>query len=220
MLCSSAVTTSPEALRAAYDAVARPYAERFARELDDKPLDRALLCWFGEMVRGAGPVADLGCGPGHVTRWLRERGADAFGVDASAEMVAVARELHRDADAPFRRGDFLALDVPDASLAGAIAFHAYVHLPPAELPRAFRELARVLRPRAPALVAFHVGLGVVHLDAWLDRPVALDWHLFPMPVVVDALERAGLSVETKLERAPYPGEHPTTRGYVLARRRG
>jgi hypothetical protein len=37
--------------------------------------------------------------------------------------------------------------------------------------------------------------------------------------VADALERAGLAVETKLERAPYPGEHQTPRGYVLARRR-
>ena len=53
----------------AYDSVAVVYAEQFSDTLRDRPLERALLSAFAELVRahGDGPVADLGCGPGHIT---------------------------------------------------------------------------------------------------------------------------------------------------------
>lgn len=212
-------------MRAAYDAVAEPYAELFNHELAGKPLDRSLLAWFAEIVRGdgrvrdAGRVADLGTGPGQVARALFERGVDTLGVDLSERMISVARRLHPDRRLEFRVGDFLALDLPDASLAGATAFYAHVHLPRERLGAAFAELARVLRPGAPALLAFQVGDETVRVEEYLDRKVELDWHFFPMAAVVDALVEAGLSPEMRLERSPYPQEHPTVRGYVLARRR-
>jgi hypothetical protein len=61
--------TEPDFLRntrASYDAVATAYAERLRDELAAKPLDRAMLAGFAEVVRatGAGPVADVGCGAG------------------------------------------------------------------------------------------------------------------------------------------------------------
>lgn len=205
-------------ITAGYDVVARAYADQFLRELDDKPLDRALLGWFAEMVRGAGKVADLGCGPGHVARHLHERGVDAFGMDLSRGMVDRAREAHRDRGVDSRVGDFLEMDLPDSSLAGATAFYAYVHVGTAGLLRAFAELQRVLRPGAPALLAFHVGDETVHLDEFLGAGVDMDWRFLPTNAVVAALESAGLVVEMRLERAPYPREHPSTRGCVLARR--
>jgi predicted TPR repeat methyltransferase len=61
--------TEPDFLRAtrvSYDAVATDYAERFGDELAAKPLDRAMLAGFAELVRSAGAwlVADIGCGTG------------------------------------------------------------------------------------------------------------------------------------------------------------
>jgi trans-aconitate methyltransferase len=74
---------------AAYDGVAEVYAERFADVLDRQPLERALLSAFADVVRDlAGPVADLGCGPGYATAYLHRSGLDVFGVDLSPEMVA------------------------------------------------------------------------------------------------------------------------------------
>ncbi len=208
-------------IRAAYDAVASAYAEQFLSELDGKPLDRALLDWFADMVRGAGPVADLGTGCGHIARYLHERGVEVFGVDLSERTVALARKAHRDRGVEFRQGDFFALDLADRALAGAVAFYAYVHLPVEDLPAAFRELARVLRSGAPALIAFHVGDERIHVEEFLAQQVDVDWYLQPMATVAAALEGAGLAVEVRLERAPYPGrEYASNRAYVLARRRG
>ncbi|HYU33725.1 MAG TPA: class I SAM-dependent methyltransferase, partial [Thermoanaerobaculia bacterium] len=59
-------------VRESYDSAAEAYAEHLATELDHKPLDRHLLNRFAEEVRGHGLVADLGCGPGHVARYLQE----------------------------------------------------------------------------------------------------------------------------------------------------
>ncbi|HJY25727.1 MAG TPA: class I SAM-dependent methyltransferase, partial [Actinomycetes bacterium] len=80
-----------DATRAGYDAVAEPYASRFRDELRHKPVDRALLSAFAEQVRRERPVADIGCGPGQVTRFLHESGLDVVGMDLSPRMVEVAR---------------------------------------------------------------------------------------------------------------------------------
>ena len=87
--------------RAAYDAVAARYAELFSNVLETLPLERALLAAFAELVaaRNAGPVADIGCGPGHVTAHLHALGLATFGIDLSPEMIALARRaqiIHTD----------------------------------------------------------------------------------------------------------------------------
>src|SRR5688572_30299404 len=39
-------------------------------------------------------VIDLGCGTGHLTGQIAERGAGVIGIDASAEMIVKARRAH------------------------------------------------------------------------------------------------------------------------------
>ena len=53
--------------------------------------DRQLLDRFAASVQDRGPVCDLGCGPGHVARYLSERKVQVCGVDLSPEMVKRAR---------------------------------------------------------------------------------------------------------------------------------
>jgi 2-polyprenyl-3-methyl-5-hydroxy-6-metoxy-1,4-benzoquinol methylase len=64
-----------------YDAVAEQYVASFGGELAGRPLNRAsLACLLEQSGRGA-PVADLGCGPGHVAAWLASGGAAVAGID-------------------------------------------------------------------------------------------------------------------------------------------
>jgi SAM-dependent methyltransferase len=206
-----------EALRRGYDAVAEPYADRFAAELADKPLDRALLGCFAEQVAGLGPVADVGCGPGQVARWLHERGLPVLGVDLSPEMVAVARRHHPGID--FRVGTMLALDAADGAWGGIVAFYSIIHLPPGDLPAALGEFHRVLRPGGLLLVAFHVGQERVHVEEFLERPVSIDFYFLEPAAVAAALAATGFTVEARVERRPVtPDEAQTQRCYLLARR--
>ncbi len=91
-----------------------------------------------------GEVVDLGAGRGELLELLRERGVDAFGVDASAEMVAIAREKGLRAE----HGDifdWLAAREP-GSLGGIVCSHVLEHVWPADHVRFARLAASALRP--------------------------------------------------------------------------
>jgi 2-polyprenyl-3-methyl-5-hydroxy-6-metoxy-1,4-benzoquinol methylase len=66
-----------------YNRLADEYVRRIYGELEHKPLDRQLLDRFAVRVKGTGSVCDLGCGPGHVARYLHEHGAHVYGIDLS-----------------------------------------------------------------------------------------------------------------------------------------
>ncbi len=202
-------------IRDSYDSAAEAYAEHLAEELTHKPLDRHLLNRFGESVRGRGLVADVGCGPGHVARYLHDVGVDMVGVDLSPAMIACATRLHP--GLAFRVGDMRALDFAPGSLAGVVAFYSIVHLDPAELAPVLRQFRAALAPGGLALVAFHAGDEVVHVDDLFGRPVDLDFRFFDPRVIRTALQRAGLTVIEHAEREPYPGvEYASRRCYLLA----
>ncbi|WP_188940335.1 methyltransferase domain-containing protein [Nakamurella endophytica] len=105
-------------VRTSYDRVAPEYAARFGDELAGNPVDRALLQAFAELVRATGvlAVADVGCGPGHVTAHLAGLGLDARGIDLSPGMVAQARAGHP--GLRFDVGSMTALQLPDGALGG------------------------------------------------------------------------------------------------------
>src|SRR5262245_51368230 len=129
-------------VRESYDSAAEGYAQHIASELTHKPLDRHLLNRFAESMGGRGVVADIGCGPGHVARYLHDRGVTMAGIDLSPAMIACARRLNPGMD--FRIGDLRNLEFRDSSLAGILAFYAIVHFESGELPVIMREMRRVL----------------------------------------------------------------------------
>jgi SAM-dependent methyltransferase len=198
--------------RRSYDAVAETYAKLFGDELAGKPLDRALLAAFAETV--SGPVADLGCGPGHVTAHLHRLGCAAFGVDLSPEMVGVARRAYPAVS--FSVGDMTQLDITSGSLGGIVALYSIIHLPPELLPVALAEFARVLAPGGQVLLAFQTGAGAaIHQADWHGHAVALDHYRRTPADVTARLAVAGLHVHTTLTRDPLPSES-TQRCYLMA----
>jgi SAM-dependent methyltransferase len=203
-------------VRRSYDTVAEVYAARLHDELAGKPLDRALLACLSEQAEDGAPIADLGCGPGHVAAWLAGRDAAAVGIDLSPAMIAVGRRDYPRVE--FRAGDLLELPAADGEFGAAIAFYSIIHLEAGELHRAFEEVHRVLRPRGLFLVAFHIGAEVRHLGEWWGHVVDVDFRFFQPPQIADAIERAGFQIEMRLERVSYPGEVETRRAYLLARR--
>lgn len=221
-------------VRAGYAPIARAYREQLGDELAGKPLDRGFLDAFVERALrpeeaasrshelpapcpGNGLIVDLGCGPGHVARYLVSRGATVEGVDLSPAMIAEA--LASSPALAFRVGDMFELTYEPGSLAGIVAFYAIVHLCSGELVALFREWHRVLAPGGVVAIAFHVGSDTVHVDELFGHATALDFVFHRPEAVIAALAEAGLTLEARLEREPYPGaEHPSQRCYLLARR--
>ncbi|MBP8241635.1 MAG: hypothetical protein KAX36_04630, partial [Thermoflexales bacterium] len=78
---------------------------------------------------------------------------------------------------------------------------------------------RVLRPGGVALVAFHIGDEVRHLDDWWGIPVSVDFRFLRTEVIAGEIRATGFTIEDEIERAPYPDiEHASRRGYIYARR--
>jgi SAM-dependent methyltransferase len=200
-----------------YDRVADEYVRRISDELKNKPLDRQLLDRFAENVRNLGAACDIGCGPGHVARYLHERGVKICGVDISTEMVERACRLTPGVE--FRQGDMMALDVPDEAWAGIVAFYSVIHIPRMDVVHALRELRRVLRPGGLLLLSFHIGDNTIHLDEWWEHQVCIDFFFFQSAEMESYLTSAGLEIEEIIEREPYPDvEHQSRRSYIFARR--
>jgi len=207
-----------QSIRASYDALADEYARRIFDELHSKPFDRELLDRFAAEVAGRGEVCDMGCGPGHVARYLRDGSTMVFGLDLSPKMLEQARQLSPDIQ--FREGNMMALDLPDGTLVGITAFYAIVNIPKIALPSVFREIHRVLQPGGLLLLAFHMGDEVLHEEELWGRTITMDFFLFQPSEIREYLEAAGLIVEEILEREPYAPqvEYQSRRAYIFARK--
>jgi ubiquinone/menaquinone biosynthesis C-methylase UbiE len=133
-------------------------------------------------------------------------------------MVEQARLLNPGID--FREGNMLALDLPDASLAGIAAFYSIVNISEPSLPVVFQEMARVLKLGGLLLLAFHVGDEVLHPEELWGQPVSMDFFFFQPSSIRLRLEAAGLHVEEIIEREPYAPEveHQSRRAYIFARK--
>jgi len=205
-------------VQASYDRVADEYVRHVYDELQHKPLDRQLLDRFADKVRDAGLVCDLGCGPGQVAHYLRERGIAVCAVDLSPGMIERARQLNPGIE--FRRGDMRALDVPDEAWAGISAFYAIVNLAPADVAQALSEMERVLRPGGLLLLSFHSGDETLHVEDLWGCTVCLDFYFFRTEDVVGSLRTAGFDIDEVVERKPYAPEveYQSRRACILARK--
>jgi ubiquinone/menaquinone biosynthesis C-methylase UbiE len=202
-------------IRESYDRLAEEYARRIFDELQHKPLDRELLNRFAKQTGGKGDVCDMGCGPGHVARYLRDAGASVFGLDLSPGMLEQARKLNPDIS--FREGNMMSLVIPDGTLAGVAAFYTIVNIPRKSLQVVFREIRRVLQPDGLLLLAFHTGDEVLHEDELWGKKIFLDFLLFPPSEIKLDLEAAGFTIEEIVERGPYPDvEYQSRRAYIFA----
>lgn len=209
---------NPIIVREDYDRIAEEYTRRIFHELDGKPLDRELLRRFANAVRGRGSVCDMGCGPGHVARFLRDGEVNAFGLDLSPQMVSQARQLNPDIE--FREGNMLALDLPDGTLAGIAAFYAIVNIPMESLPIVFREMSRVLMPGGLLLLAFHIGDEVIRPQELWGNPIKMEFYHRRPERILALLTRAGFAIEDVIERDPYAPdvEYQSRRAYIFAQK--
>ncbi|MBG0853322.1 methyltransferase domain-containing protein [Streptomyces spinoverrucosus] len=209
--------TPTETVRHFYDAIAEDYVNLARADLDAKPLERALLAAYAELVGGDGEVADLGCGPGLVTGYLASLGLKVFGLDLSAAMLAVARR--ENPALRFEQGSMLDLGIPDGHLAGVVSHYSTVHTPTDELPALFKEYARVLAPGGHLLLAFQAGDLPRHLDRPFGHPVSLDFLRRRPEHMTELLTEAGFTLHSRTIREPDPEHNETTpQAFLIARR--
>ncbi|MEV6028495.1 class I SAM-dependent methyltransferase [Streptomyces sp. NPDC052036] len=200
--------------RQAYDAAAPLYAQLFRDELRDMPLDRAILSAFAEVVSasGDGQIADLGCGPGHITAHLDELGLAAFGVDASSAMINLARQAYP--ALRFDVGSMAALNIADGVLGGVLSRWSIIHTPPQELPAILAEFHRVLASGGHLLIGFWGSDDPSHPTQVFDHTVAPAYRWSPDHLAA-MLRESGLAEVARMVREPQPTDRRQFQGIHL-----
>lgn len=193
-----------DAIKSEHAAAAAEYFRARASEWDrvqnlyagDTRIEGALLESLGaEPVRD---LLDLGTGTGLVLKLVAQRVQRALGIDASREMLAVARanlEAENLRHCRVRPGDIYRLNLPDACM-DVVTIHHVLHFLDAPL-LALQEAARVLRPQGRLVVVdlaphqveslrlehAHRRLGIsdTELRAWCESAGLHDVDLTRMP---------------------------------------
>jgi ubiquinone/menaquinone biosynthesis C-methylase UbiE len=153
------MTTSREQ----FGRVARAYATSAAHARgEDLALIRAQI---GPGLR----VVDVGTGAGHALAAIAKDQRLAVGVDATREMLEVARDVLRERglDAGLVEADAAALPFADGAFDAAVSRLAAHHFP--DVATAFREIARVLRPRGTFVFVDNYAPDDPQLDRWIDE---------------------------------------------------
>jgi SAM-dependent methyltransferase len=192
-----------------YSRRAAEYAERLGSMMKVHASDVHLVSTWATGIEG--PLLDAGCGPGHWTAYLRELGHDARGIDQVTEFIEHARVTHP--SVPFAIGNLDALDDPDDSYGGILAWYSLIHHEPATVRRPLEELARVLRPGGRLLIGYFVGSKVQPFDHAVAT--AYRWSSEALGKEVDAAGFDIVEIHTRTASAPAPRPH----GAILAQLR-
>jgi SAM-dependent methyltransferase len=183
-----------EKVRLAYASVAELYIDLFGASQRVHADD---LAFIGRHLAGRpGAALDLGCGPGHITAYLRSLGVNAAGIDVVPEFIAHAQAAHP--SGCYQLGSFENLAAADHSIAGILAWGSLIHLPPQDLDSVLAEFRRVMAPAGTLVLAIFVGDEV----AAFDHKVVTAYR-WPVDEFSERLARAGF---TELDRLQRPSE--------------
>jgi ubiquinone/menaquinone biosynthesis C-methylase UbiE len=198
-----------EQVRDAYASVADLYIDLFGTSQQVHADD---LAFIGRHLSiRPGNVLDLGCGPGHLTGYLRSLGVDATGIDMVPEFIAHAKAAHP--TGTYQLGSMTSLDAENQSIAGILTWYSLIHLPPPDLDGVLAEFRRVMTSGGTLVVGFFDGDEV----APFDHKVVTAYR-WPVDEFSERLTQAGFT-EVERRRRPSDGTHRPHAAIAAARSR-
>lgn len=137
---------------------------------------------------------DVGCGNGYVVRWAAQvaPSVDALGIDVSAQMIALARELTSGMpNARFRRGSFPLIELEPGRFDAIFSMEVFYYLP--DLAAGLRSVRELLAPggRFACVVDYYRENQASH--TW-PEDLGVPMHLLSADEWCQAFAEAGLDV--------------------------
>lgn len=181
-----------------YDAIASWWnAYHLDSDYGVAQVERAL--GFAKHARTA---LDVGCGSGgRFIRRLEARGFDVTGVDASAEMIRLAKGNHP-------KCDFVQCDIQhwetDKTFDFILAWDCLFHLPLAAQKPVLSKLCRLLKKDGVLIHSFGDAIGDEHVDQW--RGQEFRYSSIGISQNIEVMRENGLSL-LHLELDQFPESH-------------
>lgn len=207
-----------------FDAMGEAYAASAESGPYNALYDRPALLDLAGDVAGVRAL-DAGCAAGALSAELAARGATVFGVDASPEMVRLARERHLNG-ASFAVADLakpleFLTDGSFDLIAASLVLHYVLDwtVPLSEFHRVLRPSGRLVmtthHPAARYAASPTNDYRAIEMitEEWVKdgRPYEVRWFRRPLAAIVDPITDAGFVIERIVEPIPRPemrNSHP------------
>jgi 2-polyprenyl-3-methyl-5-hydroxy-6-metoxy-1,4-benzoquinol methylase len=177
-----------------YNHIASKYAEKYFDDTFDLPY----IDGFLKQIPSRGVILDLGCGVGQFSKYMMGRGFTVVGIDASDQMLAVAKE--KVPTGVFHKMDMRKLSFLPNSFDAILAAYSLIHIPESEIEGTLSACATVLKPEGSLFAITQRG---VH-DRWIDEPFApgkkVFFNFFTPEAISEDLVKSGFSVVYQEEK--------------------
>jgi len=194
----------------AYDSIANSYTDAYA-ENDD--YDAKYLEEFISRLDGH-TILDMGCGTGTNTNYLAKRGMEIIGVDASKNMLDIAKRFYP--RIYFEKQDISHTSFEAESFDGIVLAYVINHFNQEGIVQLRNEIDRVLKKNGVLFISAHVGSTEVIVPEPLDDSIQIYFNYLS----IDILD--GLFSEYKREyyssRKPYGPEEKHEKMFIVYRK--
>jgi SAM-dependent methyltransferase len=206
-----------EETRKSFNLAAERYFELFKDEMKQKEYDRRILDRFASNFDFESILCDVGCGPGHITRHLFDKGLNVFGVDISERCIEIARR--ENPRIRFEVMDMAELDIADESIDGIVSFYSIIHTPKRLINVLFSEFHRVLKRGGKILVVVKKGASEGYVEELLGFKTRLYSTNFTEGELTTYSQTSGFELISIETRQPYDFEIPVERIYAVGKKR-
>jgi 2-polyprenyl-3-methyl-5-hydroxy-6-metoxy-1,4-benzoquinol methylase len=112
---------------------------------------------FANRVNKGGKILDLGCGPGHHSKYFSSLDFNVIGIDLSSEMIEIAKKESDNGN--FQVMDILNLNFEKKSFDGIWASASLLHVPKYKIKSLLRKLKKILVNDGILYISLKEGLG-------------------------------------------------------------
>jgi ubiquinone/menaquinone biosynthesis C-methylase UbiE len=180
--------------------------------MKQKEFDRAFLDEFSSHFTSESVLCDVGCGPGHITRYVFDKGLNIFGIDISEKCVEIARRENPKME--FKTMDMARLDLADESIDGVISFYSIIHTPKQFQPLLFQEFNRVLKMGGRISLVVKKGDTEGYVNELEGFKTSLYFANFNEDEIRNYLKSNGFQIDFLKTRHPYDFEILVDRIYA------
>ncbi|MDD3340842.1 MAG: class I SAM-dependent methyltransferase [Bacilli bacterium] len=135
-----------------YDLIAEKYKMEFENDLSDQ----IYIDKFLEYVK-TGTILDIGCGIGHLTNYISQKGFQITGIDLSTHMLEIARQSYPNIE--FLKMNMRDLQFDSNYFTGIFAAYSLFHLPLEEMKQVLATCKRILKEKGFIILFLQEGTG-------------------------------------------------------------
>ncbi|WP_312793491.1 class I SAM-dependent methyltransferase [Sphingobacterium sp.] len=157
---------------------------------------------YEDLIKKKGKILDLGCGPGHHSKYFCDMGHEVVGIDLSQRMIELARKTAPKAS--FEVMDISDLSFPPKTFEGVWASASLLHIPKLEIRAVLKNLYRILKAGGIFYISLKKGNSEEFLED--DRYDGVEkFYAYYMPIEIETiLIEQGFSILKKRIRGKRP----------------